>query len=43
MVVVDVSGAASDIATYADVKLYDAEDNEIDADNKIRDLIVIPF
>lgn len=33
VVVVDVSGAASDIATYADVKLYDAEDNEIDADN----------
>jgi len=29
VVSVDVSGATSDIITYADVKLYDAEDNEI--------------
>lgn len=29
VVSVDVSGATSDIVTYADVKLYDAEDNEI--------------
>lgn len=28
-VAVSVSGTTSDIATYADVKLYDAEDNEI--------------
>jgi len=30
-VAVNVSGTTSDIATYADVKLYDAEDNEISA------------
>ncbi len=29
VVSVDVSGATSDIVTYADVKLYDADDNEI--------------